>query len=71
MGWVKWLVSALFGASARKLALAAVKQAAEIYVNNDNRREWAVKKLMETGMKESQARLVVELAVSELKDHLQ
>jgi hypothetical protein len=60
---------ALQGAEARGLkdavatALRYVKEAALLFTDNDERREWVVNRLVERGVPESVARLAVELAV--------
>lgn len=49
-------------------AIRVVKEAAEKFVDNAARREWAVEELMKlVGVSESVARFAVELAVQHLK----
>jgi hypothetical protein len=48
-------------------ALGLVRQAQDMPDTNDAKREWAVRMLMQLGLKESLARLAVELAVAFLK----
>ena len=52
------------------LALHFVREAATKYVDNTQRREWAVSQLMRRGIPESIARLAVELAVQLIKKEL-
>lgn len=52
-------------------AIDLVRGAAIRFVDNAERREWVVRRLMERGFPESLARLLVELAVRTLKDELQ
>lgn len=47
--------------------LAAVRRAAELFVENEQRREFVVKELMLVGVPESIARLALEIAVQALK----
>ena len=49
-------------------AVSLVKHVREIVVDNDARREFVVVSLIKSGMKESLARLAVELAVQLVKD---
>lgn len=44
-------------------AVVLVKQAAAQFADNDTRREWVVSALVAAGLKESLARIAVELAV--------
>jgi hypothetical protein len=48
-------------------AVELARRAAALFVNNAERREWVVKALMAVGVKESIARLAVELAVQVIK----
>jgi hypothetical protein len=50
-----------------KVALSVVRQAAVMFIENDERREWAVEEMKAHGIKEHIARLAVELAVARLK----
>jgi hypothetical protein len=51
-------------------ATAAVTAAKEQFLDNANRREWAVSGLVAGGVKESIARMAVELALQAIKSKL-
>lgn len=72
------VITAAFSAAANSgltddlvsLALVRVRDAAVIFVDNTERREWAVAQLVQKGIPESLARLGVELAVQIFKKEL-
>lgn len=70
MGFLSGLLRAiLHGVSPAllKKALGLVAQAAVLFADNAERREWAVKELIQHGLSESLARFLVELAVRLVK----
>lgn len=73
LGWLKRSLldlalkaARLAGLSDERMAqaLALVREAQAMPAENAQRREWAVEMLMQIGLKESLARLAVELAVA-------
>jgi pantoate kinase len=80
MDWlVRWFKSSLLDLALRaaklaglsdarlERAIALVREAQHMPAENAQRREWAVAMLMQIGLKESLARLAVELAVAFVK----
>lgn len=80
MDWlIRWFKSSLLDLALRaaklaglsdarlEKAIALVREAQVMPADNAQRREWAVAMLMQLGLKESLARLAVELAVAFVK----